>query len=571
MADDDVLIRLRGENSQLKKSLNESQQQFSNFFKVIKAGAVAIGGALIAKRVVSFGSDLISLYKTQEEAERRLQGVLRATGEAAGFSQEQMKKLASQMQQNIGIGDEVILNSLAITSTFKNIRGDEFIRATKAAADLSSVLGGDLKGATTQVAKALNDPLKGISALSRSGVSFSDQQKEQIENFIKMGEVAKAQGVILDELEGEFGGVAEEIFDATGKTQDWQNRIGDLGEVVGGQLAKALNAGLEALEPFLVAIETGIPILLSIVPAAETSEAAIGSLSETISNWSQGVVESFAFVSGIIENWSAVWEVSVASAQLQLVRAQNIVIDTFTRVIPEAINNGIQLATGILTRFDEFLSSLWDLILNNAREAWESLQAIFRGEFRAPQFELLPDVFEDELAKLPEIAERQISDVEKTLEERVSSLGAKAFVPVFEKVNQAVASFKDATTKEIEEIGEGLVADKEALEEERIVSKGKEEKEAKEGEAGKREDLLSLNKRISEAAAQLDAQKENVNQLKLLNEKADAEAVKVETERNNNQELAQRIIAAITGVTEAVKGIEHGQRSQSGAARAPIV
>ena len=47
------------------------------------------------------------------------------------------------------------------------------------------------------VGKALNDPLKGLTALSRIGVQFTAQQQEQIKAMVEVGDVAGAQKIIL--------------------------------------------------------------------------------------------------------------------------------------------------------------------------------------------------------------------------------------------------------------------------------------------------------------------------------------------------------------------------------------
>ena len=48
--------------------------------------------------------------------------------------------------------------------------------------------------------KALNDPVKGVSALAKVGVTFTEGQKTSIAAMVKHGETAKAQQVILAEL-----------------------------------------------------------------------------------------------------------------------------------------------------------------------------------------------------------------------------------------------------------------------------------------------------------------------------------------------------------------------------------
>jgi hypothetical protein len=69
--------------------------------------------------------------------------------------------------------------------TFTSIGKDVFPLATQAAADMATKMNGGVIPSAQQmqqqallVGKALNDPIKGLSALSREGVTFSDSQKK---------------------------------------------------------------------------------------------------------------------------------------------------------------------------------------------------------------------------------------------------------------------------------------------------------------------------------------------------------------------------------------------------------
>ncbi|MBV5323217.1 hypothetical protein JZU51_00310 [bacterium] len=70
-----------------------------------------------------------------------------------------------------------------------------------AALDLATVLDGDLKGTAIQLGKALNDPVQGLSALRKSGVSFSDDQIAVIKSLQETNRLSEAQTLILDALE----------------------------------------------------------------------------------------------------------------------------------------------------------------------------------------------------------------------------------------------------------------------------------------------------------------------------------------------------------------------------------
>lgn len=177
---------------------------------------------------------LVLLAGKQEKAEAKLESVLRATGYAAGFSADQMKKLASEMQKQTGIGDEVIVNAQGILATFRNIKGDVFSEATKAMLDMSAVMDGDLKGSAIQLGKALNDPIQGVSALRRVGVSFTSEQLKTIKSLQETGDVMGAQKVILTELASEFGGAAANAARGfSGQLKALWERLSDIGETLG--------------------------------------------------------------------------------------------------------------------------------------------------------------------------------------------------------------------------------------------------------------------------------------------------------------------------------------------------
>ena len=93
--------------------------------------------------------DSIALANEQEAAEAKLEAVVRATGEAAGFSADEMKAYAGELQLVSTYGDEVTISALAILATFKNINGENFKSATVAAQDMATVMGTDLNSAIT--------------------------------------------------------------------------------------------------------------------------------------------------------------------------------------------------------------------------------------------------------------------------------------------------------------------------------------------------------------------------------------------------------------------------------------
>lgn len=140
--------------------------------------------------------------------------VIKSTGGAAKVTAEQVGNLAGAISEKAGMDDEAIQSGANMLLTFKNVRNevgkgnDVFNRATQAAVDLSAAGFGDVTATSKQLGKALNDPIKGMSALGRSGVTFTKDQQEMIKGMVATGDTLGAQKLMLKEVESQVGGAA---------------------------------------------------------------------------------------------------------------------------------------------------------------------------------------------------------------------------------------------------------------------------------------------------------------------------------------------------------------------------
>ncbi|NII11760.1 phage tail length tape measure family protein [Oleiagrimonas sp. C23AA] len=197
---------------------------------------LALGGGLVFK-------DVIEATTRQEDALRQLGQRLKSTGGAAGLTKKDLVDLAGAMQQVTTYGDEAVEEMEALLLSFKNIHGNEYKRAVEATLDMSAALGQDLKASALAVGRALDNPVKGLTALQRVGIIFTDQQKAQIKALVDAGQAAKAQGIILDALAGKMGGTARAAAQTFGGAlKQLKNAFGDLLEGDGGNLTDAGNS-----------------------------------------------------------------------------------------------------------------------------------------------------------------------------------------------------------------------------------------------------------------------------------------------------------------------------------------
>lgn len=222
-----------------------------------KVGGI-IAGVFAVEKLVEFGKESREAFKKSEAAAAQVNQAITTTGGLAGRSLDELREKAEALEKTTLFGDEDTLAADSLVLTFTNIRGAIFDQAIPAIQDLAQRMAGDgpadLKGAAIQVGKALNDPIAGINALRRVGVSFSDAQKDQIATLVKHGEIQKAQAIILKELNTEFGGSAEAARKVLGPMGDLDQESEELKKTFG----KLVTEGLNVIVPVLVDVVHGL-------------------------------------------------------------------------------------------------------------------------------------------------------------------------------------------------------------------------------------------------------------------------------------------------------------------------
>lgn len=288
----DVFVRVRGTTDQLGKDIDKGSKaagkKGGESFKSSFGGAIKGLGTLFAGLAIGgFLKDTISEARESIRVGNITAAVIKSTGGAAKITAANVGNLATAISNVTGTDDELIQSGENILLTFTRIRNetgrgnDIFDKATVAATNLAAAMNNGavtadgLKTASIQVGKALNDPLKGMTALQKVGVTFSDQQKKQIAAFVKSGNIMGAQKVILAELGKEFGGVAAAAADPAQKMQvAWAN----LKEYIGLQLIPIINKLLPQFQALIPKIEA----ITSSILQFSTTNSAILSIADTI-------------------------------------------------------------------------------------------------------------------------------------------------------------------------------------------------------------------------------------------------------------------------------------------------
>lgn len=416
------------------------QQGFSAAQGIAKSGVAGITSALAPLTgaiAAAFGAGT-ALEAAREDlrAMQKLEAVLKATGGAAGMTAKEIGAYASELQRATNFGDEVTVGAASILATFRNIRGDNFKDALRLMQDMSTVMGTDLNSAAIQVGKALNDPIKGITALTRVGVSFTEQQKQQIKAMAEVGNIAGAQKMILAELEGEFGGAAAAIADPWTQLT---NTIGDIGEQIGSFLLPHVNNLSSALSGVM---NQGIETFSSLQSA------------------NQDLADTISVVYSTLGDQAYLWYLKTELAVVQTSAAFG---HFFSNELPVWLSWLGDNWQDVMFTIADYTLTAFANIGSNIREAWQALVDFINGEEVKPNFKGLTEGAVSAIKAMPDIPERVKSEFEKSLiddiaaqedflnraqqdaakkilEERAAKEQAKSFVPQEQEFSAGTAS-----------------------------------------------------------------------------------------------------------------------------------
>ena len=252
------------EASGLKGAFQSLGRAGQSFIGII--GAAGIGAAL---------KQSIDTFSGFQAETKLLENGLKNVGAAAG-ELDKLQKIASDLGEATLFNEEDFRRGFGLLTSFGNIGAQNYERVAKAAADVAYTSGTEVSGAFMQLAKALNDPAKGLAALGDSGIQFSEDQKTVIERLVETNQLAKAQGLILQELEKQYGG------NAVAAAQGLAGAFDTLGEKF-YDLQVALGPVLEQLlGPLIVGLTRMIDLLANAPGPVQTLVVAIGGLGAAI-------------------------------------------------------------------------------------------------------------------------------------------------------------------------------------------------------------------------------------------------------------------------------------------------
>lgn len=250
------------------KSWEQTGKQMSDWGKGLTAGLTLPLGA--------FAVASVKAAQESKDAMGAVEASLKSMGRAAEFTTGQLSDLAAgEMRNSLFDDDEILRKVTTNLLTFGAVAGEQFKRAQAAAVDYSAKTGKDLQASTIMIGKALQDPIKGMAALNKAGVNFSDGQKAMVKSMIATGDAVGAQKVILAEFEKQVRGSAEaqrKADPAAALKQSWA----ELQETIGAKLLPLFERFAGMLTGFLDKFNKLSPGMQDFAVAGGVVTAALG-------------------------------------------------------------------------------------------------------------------------------------------------------------------------------------------------------------------------------------------------------------------------------------------------------
>ena len=274
-------LNLLADVSDFSKGMESTQKKLQNFgkkvdqaFKKTAIFAAALGAA--AFKFVKAGE----AAATSNARIANIAETMGIFGDQAKTVTDRLIKLAEATALNTGVDQNAIKLTQAKLLTFKELAqtadtmGGAFDRATMAAVDMAAAGFGEAESNAVQLGKALNDPIKGITALTRSGITFTEEQKALIKTLVESGKTLEAQDMILKAIETQVGGTAVATANASDKM-----RVGF--KLVSEQIGMALLPLFQELVAFLQK---------SVIPRMERLADFIGRNTKAVKIFAIGLV-----------------------------------------------------------------------------------------------------------------------------------------------------------------------------------------------------------------------------------------------------------------------------------------
>lgn len=132
--------------------------------------------------------------------------LLETTGNRVSMTANEIDGLSRSIANETLASTDAIRSASNQLLTFRQVSGDVFGDVLNLAQDMAQLGFGTVESEAVKLAKAIEDPNQSLTSLSRSGITFTRQQRAVIQTLMETGREAEATARILENVERQVGG-----------------------------------------------------------------------------------------------------------------------------------------------------------------------------------------------------------------------------------------------------------------------------------------------------------------------------------------------------------------------------
>ena len=276
---------IKGEN-QITSAVKAAEKDLTGFQNQAKKVGDALQSAFTVTAIIAGLAKLgqaakqcIDEFSEAEKVSLRLEKVWNNVGNATGKSYASIEKYADAIEKTTYFSKSAVEESALLLAATESLSEDGFERALNLSADLAAALGEDMTAAASTLAKAMEDPSTALTRLKSIGVTFTEEEKNQIKALTEANQTYEAQELILNKIEGKYKDVAKAINDTpSGKLDNIKDVLSDIRKNLGGALLDVISPALELVYKALVKISEWV----SKARASLAQEAEINDLTNRL-------------------------------------------------------------------------------------------------------------------------------------------------------------------------------------------------------------------------------------------------------------------------------------------------
>lgn len=312
-----------------------------------------------------------------------------------------------------------------------------------------------MQAMTRRISEAANGTGPAVKSLQELGLSANDLN--QLSPDVALGRIADAmQGVtnqsdrvrLSFQLFGREGvGLANTLANGSEGLQQFQATADSLNMNHTREELAAVEAANDAINRAQKVIIGGFQQLA--IVSAPVIEFIADKFTEFRTVASQAFTVVYAVGQWAFENWRSVAELAFKSVALTGVKFFGVVTHFFSATLPGYLTwFGDNWQSVFFTAFD-FVSTGFINLGKNIQNAWRSIMDYITGESDSLAFTWTPllDGFKNTISELPDIPDRAIGELEKSLQTDVDSLGGKLGESLTAAIGDNLASLDSVTSK----------------------------------------------------------------------------------------------------------------------------